>query len=183
MKKKLIGIPIFLYLLLSVSITTCDPTKLSKQAQAQSSKKPSDQAKVYSKAKAHPKFTKAIHDELFTEDKCILKQIASDLRIDIADHTTIIKKYAESYLKKAEPCQSPACDKTPCKERLTQIEQIILTSAEIDLIKQASENALKQTSPEAQAKLKTSSKTGDIENESIKALLKNAATILAGKGK
>ena len=165
MKKKLIGIPMFLYLLLSVNITTCV------------SKEPSDQVK------AHPKFTKAIHDELFTEDKCILKQIASDSRIDIADHTTIIGKYAESYLKKTEPCQSPACDTTACKERLTQIEQIILTLAEIDLIKQASGDALKQTSPEVQAKLKTSSKTGDIENESIKVLLTNTATILAEKRK
>lgn len=165
MKKKFIVIPIFLYLLLSVNITTCAPAKQSKQA------------------KAHPKFTQAIHKELFNEDKCILKQIASDLSINIADHKTIIEKYAEFYLKKTEPCQSPACDTTACEKRLTQIEQIILTSAEINLIKQASGDALKQTSPEVQAKLKTSSKTGDIENESIKALLTNTAKFLARKGK
>ena len=97
MKKKFIGIPIFLYLLLSVNITTCATTKPTEKAQAQ---KAQAQASTKPIQKAHPKFKKAIHEELLVANQCILKQIASDSRIDIADHKTIIENYANFYLNK-----------------------------------------------------------------------------------
>ena len=173
MKKKFIGIPIFLYLLLSVNITTCATTKPTEKAQAQASTKPSQ--------KAHPKFKKAIHEEYTDSKQCILKQIASDSRIDIADHKTIIENYANLYLNKTEPCQSPACDTTACKNRLKQIKQITFTQAENDLIKQAIDNALKKTSPEVRETLRSSGQSGDIEIKSIKTLLRNTANLLARK--
>ena len=180
MKKKFIGIPIFLYLLLSVNITTCAPKAIPKKEDIL---KPSNQEQASTKPsqKAHPKFKKAIHEEYTDSKQCILKQIASDSRIDIADHKTIIENYANLYLNKTEPCQSPACDTTACKNRLKQIKQITFTQAENDLIKQAIDNALKKTSPEVRETLRSSGQSGDIEIKSIKTLLRNTANLLARK--